>query len=138
MRRRRRKMDLTVDPTIFIYLGIFTFVALIVSFCLSYWCLKGAEIRKLSKTGNTNLVKEVAVKMVEMFKCCFVLSFGYRESDPVPTVWSCSCDVQIYSQALYPGRLVFVIFIIYISTVKLKINFDWILDIGYILVYQNI
>ena len=86
-------MVLVVDHAIFIYLGIFTVMALIVSFCLSYWCLKGKEMRNITKMEKIGMLKE----MVEVFKCCIVHSVGYSEKEPSPMVWTCSCDLQIYS-----------------------------------------
>ena len=73
-------MDLTIDPDIFIYLGVLTVLVLIVSFCLSYWCLKGKEMGDVNKMEMAGMVKEMVEKRVEMFRCCFVLSVGYRQN----------------------------------------------------------
>ena len=87
-------MDLIIEHDIFIYLGVLTVLVLIVSFCLSYWRLKGKEMGDLKKIG---MVKEMVEKMMEIFKCCFVLRVGFRERESEPEVWTCSCDIQIYS-----------------------------------------
>ena len=52
------------------------------------------DVNKMEMAG---MVKEMVEKRVEMFRCCFVLSVGYRERDSEPEVWTCSCDIQIYS-----------------------------------------
>ena len=94
-------MDLTLQADIFIYLGVFTTIALILAFCLAYCCLKGSKNKKISEPGSTllvvEMVKEMGERMVEMARCCFDISIGYRDREPSPRVWTCSCDIQIYS-----------------------------------------
>ena len=84
-------MNLTIEHNIFIYFGVMTVLVLIVSFCLSYWCLKGKEKGDLKKIG---VVKEMVEKMMEMFKCCFVLNVGYRLRESEQKVRTCSCDIS--------------------------------------------
>ena len=87
-------MDLTVDYIVFVYLGVFAFVVLLVTFCLTWWCLKGNTKRSKVHVESIGMVEEMA----KMFKCLIVERVGYRDTDdPTPVVWSCSCDLQIYN-----------------------------------------
>ena len=91
------EMYLILEPDIFIYLGAFAALALILAFCLSYCCLKDSEDKDIFDNKALKLVAAVMKEMVKITRCCLMINKEDREIEDSPVIWTCSCDIQIYS-----------------------------------------